>query len=237
MKLKIQVPSDMSEIKLSQYQKFLEISEKHKEDTRFINESLVAIFCNLPNTVVSKLRAKDFENIVAKVTDVLSQKPDFQMQVRVGGQLYGFIPNLEDITIGEQADAETFIKDWGTMHQAMNVLYRPVTNNRKDTYEIKEYEGDGKGLDLPLDVVIGAMGFFLTLFSDLLKTTLNYTEVAVEQETKYKQILQENGLGTKTFTHLLTETYSSLTKLVGYDYTKDCFTYHLKPILIKQKQV
>lgn len=42
----------------------------------------------------------------------------------------GFLPKLDEITLGEFIDVESNIGDWQNIHKAMAVLYRPV-NFRK----------------------------------------------------------------------------------------------------------
>ena len=94
---------------------------------------------------------------------------------------FGFIPKLDDISLGEFIDLEGFMGDWSTMHKAMNVLFRPIKKSRvsrwfrlKTTYyTIQDY--DGKGVyeenmkDMPLDVALGAVVFFLS-FRDKIVT-------------------------------------------------------------------
>ena len=52
----------------------------------------------------------------------------------------GFIPKLDDISLGEYIDIETNISDWQKMHKAMAVLYRPVNFKLGNKYGIAPYE-------------------------------------------------------------------------------------------------
>jgi len=54
MKLAITIPTDLSEIKLSQYQKFLNISEQN-EESDFVHHKMIEIFCNVNLKYVSQL--------------------------------------------------------------------------------------------------------------------------------------------------------------------------------------
>ena len=162
MKVKITVPTSLSEIKLSQYQKFLRTT-KDSEDINFINKQIVGIFCDLPDDVVNSITQKSFDEICADITNLLKTVNNQKLQriVNYDGKEYGFIPNLDDITVGEQADLSEYIKDWQNMGKALGVMYRPVTLKRKEAYLIKEYKGDGVSLDMPLDVALGAYFFFV----------------------------------------------------------------------------
>ena len=51
----------------------------------------------------------------------------------------GFIPKLDDMSLGEYVDTENFLGDWQNMHKAMAVLYRPVNFKKKERYTSAEY--------------------------------------------------------------------------------------------------
>ena len=60
----------------------------------------------------------------------------------LNGVSYGFIPNLDEITYGENKDVTSYINEWGNMHKAMAVLFRPTqTKARTTSIIIEEYEG------------------------------------------------------------------------------------------------
>ena len=54
---------------------------------------------------------------------------------------YGFIPSLEDMTVGEFADLENYLTTGKDYHKAMAVMYRPIINSYSNTYKIQEYKG------------------------------------------------------------------------------------------------
>jgi hypothetical protein len=72
MEFKISIPTELSEIKLSQYQKFLKAA-KDNEDTEFINQKMVQIFCNVELKYASEIMYKEFleiTNSLGKMFDV-----------------------------------------------------------------------------------------------------------------------------------------------------------------------
>jgi hypothetical protein len=214
MKLKVTIPTSLSDIKLSQYQKFIKTT-KDSEDANFINRQMIAIFCNVPDSAIGKLRKLDYDEMILKVTEVLNSKSDLISITHYEGKELGFIPNnFEDLTVSELADIDNFIKDVSTYHKAMEVLYRPIKQKLKGRYLIEDYEPTGKGLDLTLDVVMGAIVFFYDLMNDLLNCTQNF--IAEEVRTNKKlQNLGVNGDGIKTFTDSLAEVFLNLRKLAS----------------------
>ena len=219
MKFELTIPTELSDIKLSQYLKFLKTT-KDVEDEYFIGKQMISIFCNVPDELVNKIRAKDFNSIIEAITEVLQQKPKFKPTFKMGGVEYGFIPNLDEITLGEKVDLDEYFKEVKTMDKAMNVLYRPITLKRSNGYLIEDYKANGEGLDTPLDVALGAIVFFSNLISDLLNYTQSYIKSEVAANPKVSQTLEKNGVGTQAFTNSLEEIFSNLMMWQNYHSTK-----------------
>lgn len=219
MKFELTIPTELSDIKLSQYLKYLKTT-KDVEDEYFIGKQMISIFCNVPDELVNKIRAKDFNSIIEAITEVLQQKPKFKPTFKMGGIEYGFIPNLDEITLGEKVDLDEYFKEFKTMDKAMNVLYRPITLKRSNGYLIEDYKANGEGLDTPLDVAFGANVFFSTLINDLLNYTQNYIKAEVAANPKASQILEKSGVGTQAFISSLEEIFLNLMTWQNYHSTK-----------------
>ena len=212
MKMKIKIPTELKDIKLSQFQKFLKTT-KDIEDADFINRQLVGIFCNLSDEQVKNILAKDFNDIVETISKTINKTSELITKFNLDGVEYGFIPKIEDITVGEKVDIDSNINDWQKMDKVMAVCYRPINYKHKDTYLIDDYTGEEKPLDVTLDVAIGCMLFFYNLTKDLVNYIPNFLEEAVAQDPKVSQILAKNGLGIKTFTQSLEGIFSNLMPL------------------------
>ncbi len=200
MKVEIQVPSDLSEITLEQYQKFAEINTDDNQDSSFLMHKTVEIFCNLNLKDIAKIKYIYVQEILNDINNLFDKKQDLIHKFKYKGVTYGFIPVLDDMTLGEYVDLDENFTNWETMHKAMAVLYRPITLDKGDRYQIEEYDGlDNADLmkGIPLDVVMGCMFFFYNLNNELLKTTLNYLsqEVPKELTTEQLQTLAKNGDG------------------------------------------
>ena len=220
MKLRIKVPSDLSEITLYDYQRYMNVIE-NSNDELFIAQKTVSIFCGIPLQDTLQIAIHDIYDIVEHLKDVFNSKPSLQQRITFKGKELGFIPKLDDISLGELIDVSNSINDIQKLHIAMGVLYRPIKAKFKDLYEIEEYKADEGIMEvmksLPLDVVFGAMLFFYHLANDLLKAIPTFLETKIkEMSTHSKHNLVENGDGITQSIDLLTEMLQDLTLLPSY---------------------
>lgn len=179
MKVKILIPTSLSEIKLSQYQKFVKIASENDEG-KFLNQKLVQIFCNTDLNIVAKMKQKDLNFAVATISELFNKIPELVTKFTLNGTEFGFIPNLNDMSSGEYMDLDGYIVDWEESHKSMAVLYRPIKQKFGSKYLIEQYEGTDKYaqimLDAPMDVVLSSKVFFWTLGRELLKSTMDFLE-------------------------------------------------------------
>ncbi len=211
MKVEITVPESLSEITLGQYQKYLKLQDKN-EDNHFLQSKLIEIFCNVPLDVVMKMRLTDTNAISDMLAELLKQEPELVKKTKINNIEYGFIPKLEDMSLGEYIDLDTNISDWENMHKVMNVLYRPIVGKSQGRYNIKDYEpNDGLHMkDIPLDCAVSSMIFFYRLGIDLSTTILSYLQNKEEQNLVQYLNSQPNGDGMSQYIHSLRETLQEL---------------------------
>ncbi len=204
MNINIEIPTKLSDITLGQYKRFLNI-QKQTEESHFLNAKAIEIFCDIELKNVMRLKMADFDKITNKINLLFEQKPTLVQRFKIDSVEYGFHPQLDELTLGEYIDVDTFIADWENMEKAMNVLYRPIENKLKDRYSIKEYNVDTSDnlLAMPMDAVLSSIFFLWNLGIDLSKTILNYSELGVETNLTHQQILAENGDGISQYTHSL----------------------------------
>ena len=136
-KFQIDIPKSLRGIKLKEYQKFLKVSEDNKdaEDPEFLNLKMLEIFCGLTLKEAYNMKLSDFSFIINHLNEIFSEKTPlvhrFTMSDINGDQVeFGFIPKLDNISLGEFVDLDTYINNWEDMHKAMAVVYRPVTLKR-----------------------------------------------------------------------------------------------------------
>jgi len=217
--IELEVPTTLSDIKLWQYQKYMKIMEQNKiEDAEdkeklndFLNMKLVEIFCNVSLKDVVKIPLKEYNQVLEILTKAFQEKPKLIQRFNLLDVDMGFVPKLDDITLGEYVDIESNISDWQKIHKAMAVLYRPVNFKAKDKYGIAPYKVNEEiqelMKDMPLDVAISSMVFFYNLGKDLLGAIPKYLEQNMKKEDlqTLDNHLQKNGDGINQFMHSLKE--------------------------------
>ncbi len=200
MKVDIYIPEKLSDITLEQYQKFAKLNTEENQNSNFLLHKMVEIFCRLDLKDIARIKYQYVNSIVSDLNNIFNTKTELIQTFKLKGIEYGFIPKLDDITLGEYIDLDNNISDWETMHKAMAVLYRPITLQKGDRYQIEEYtakEDTEKFKDMPLDVVMGSLVFFWSLSSELLQTTLKYLAKEMEGNLtiQQRQALEESGVG------------------------------------------
>lgn len=211
MKLNIKIPTSLKDITLRQYKHFLKIQKEIKEE-KFLNAKMIEIFCNVKLDQVMLLKLNDSQEIISILGKLFEQKPQLVTRFKLNKIDYGFHPQLDELTLGEYIDLDTFIGDWDNMEKAMNVLYRPVVVKLKDKYNIEEYKvgTDENLLNMPMDAVMSSIFFLWNLGLDLSKIMTNSLDN--QETTVLTQYLssQGNGVGINQFLDSLKETLQDL---------------------------
>ena len=207
MNINITIPTDLSEITLRQYKHFLKI-QKSVDDEKFLSAKIIEIFCGVNLQEVMQIKFNDSEFIVDTLTKMFEQKPNLVSKFKLNNKEYGFHPQLDDLTLGEYIDLDTFIGDWENIEKAMAVLYRPIVNKLKDKYTIEDYKVgiDADMLDMPMDAVLSSIFFLWDLGIDLSQAMMNYLDKEEVQALTQFLNSQPNGGGITQFTDLLKET-------------------------------
>ena len=207
MNINITIPTDLSEITLRQYKHFLKI-QKTVDDEKFLSAKIIEIFCGVNLQEVMQIKFNDSEFIVDTLTEMFEQKPNLVSKFKLNNKEYGFHPQLDDLTLGEYIDLDTFIGDWENIEKAMAVLYRPIVNKLKDKYTIEDYKVgiDADMLDMPMDAVLSSIFFLWNLGIDLSQAMMNYLDKEEVQALTQFLNSQPNGGGITQFTDLLKET-------------------------------
>jgi hypothetical protein len=215
MQVEISIPSSLKEVKLKDHQEYLTIDEPNNDD-------LIKCILNIDQKELGKIKASNVDYLLNHVVKLFEDKQELVPTFKLYGVEYGFIPNLDEITYGENKDVTTYINDWDSMHKAMAVLFRPIKQKQRDKYIIEEYEGSHKYSevmkDMPLEVVMGAMVFFYNLTNVLLKSIPSYLEKQMEREQMQGVISPENGEAIQSYIHLLKQTSQDLNKLQSFPF-------------------
>jgi len=233
-KVTLNIPTSLQDIKLSQYQKYVKdvkhLTDKEDmtdEESEFANLKLLECFCGITMKEAYKLPMTEFSFIIKHINDLFKKESKhrlhFDMTDPEGNTVkFGFIPKLEDISMGEFVDLEKYVGDWQQMHKAMAILYRPVIHKRKEFYLIEDYEGSDKYsdvmLDSPIEAAIGSMVFFYNLSKELSRHLMDSLAKRLKEDMEFQQVLQQSGVGINQFMHSLEEMSESLKKLQNYPF-------------------
>tara|TARA_R110002094_G_scaffold139472_1_gene130625 strand:- start:424 stop:1074 length:651 start_codon:yes stop_codon:yes gene_type:complete len=211
MKANINVPTELNEITLKQYQKFLKVQDS-KQNNTFLQTKMIEIFCNVKMQDALNIKLSDADRIASLISKMFEQKPDLVKSFWLNNVEYGFVPDLDEITLGEYIDLDTYMSEWENIQIAMNVLYRPIKQKLGQKYLIEEYDPDTKDklINMPMDAVFGSIIFFYRLGIELSQTMMNYLEN--EEGNLQVQGLDflKNGDGIQAFTDSLEEILQDL---------------------------
>tara|TARA_R110000772_G_scaffold258171_1_gene375265 strand:+ start:454 stop:1146 length:693 start_codon:yes stop_codon:yes gene_type:complete len=230
MKIKIEVPDNINSIKLGDYQKYTKIIEGNENASdEFIETKLLEIFCDVKYKDIHDLPVGTFEEVTTYLYEIFDVTCPlirrFNMTGSDGVEVeFGFIPNLDKMTMGEYIDLNNYFEGVDTLHKAMAVLFRPIHKSYKDRekYLISSYEGteffSEVMKDMPLGIALGARVFFYRLGMKLSRAILNSSRQLLEEDSilseEEKSVLTKNIAGIKSFTHLQGEMLSKSKNLL-----------------------
>ena len=164
-------------------------------------EETIAALSDMPKKLVKELALRDVAIIMGKIAEMqANEDSSLKRIIEIEGVEYGFHPDLDEITLGEYADIETFIKNGAEKHmpEIMAVLYRPVTEKTDSgVYTIEKYGGDltiraEQMKKMSAEQVQSALRFFFVLGTELLKILPSYLMQALKE---MKMQLQQNPSG------------------------------------------
>jgi|TARA_B110000914_G_C15491200_1_gene460710 hypothetical protein len=226
MKIKVEIPNTINGIKLVNYQKYNKIMKASPDaNDEFLETKLLEIFCGVSYKDIIKMPLGTFDEATQHVHEIFKAKTPlirrFTMTGSDGVEVeFGFIPNLDKMTMGEYIDLNNYIEDTDMMHKAMAVLFRPIHSTFKDKekYLISTYDGAAQYgemmKDMPLGIALGARVFFYRLGMKLSRAILNsFQALDLSEEgslsEEEKKLLTANTAGIKNFMHLQTEMLSN----------------------------
>ena len=226
------IPETLRDIKLSQWQKYIEILEKNKdaELTGFLEKKLLGIFCGVELKDIDRIGLSVFDNTIQHLSNVLNSKPELVKTFKMTGTddvtvEFGLIPNFDKMSYGEFVDLEKYLFVDKDLHRAMAVMYRPVKLKSKGSYLIHDYNGTEYLAEVmkntPLDVALSARVFFYRLATKLSNFTMAYTlkELQQKQEGRKDKHSVKSGETIKQYLHSLEKMSEELEKLQNFQYT------------------
>lgn len=204
MNLKISIPDNLNEIELQAFQKFVEIEEPSDFD-------VIRCFFGVDQKAGLQMKAKDVKELVLVINKLLENRPeDLVAHFTLDGVKYGFIPNLDEISYGENNDIISYINDPAQWHKVMAVLYRPIVKEQFGKYLIEPYEGSDKYSEVmkkaPLEAFLSAQVFFYNLLNDFISCIPAF----IKKESQH--LSGENGERIQQYIDLLEVDLNTLKK-------------------------
>ena len=226
------IPETLRDIKLSQWQRYIEILEKNKdaELTGFLEKKLLGIFCGVELKDIDRIGLSVFDNTIQHLSNILNSKPELVKTFRMEGTdgvtvEFGLIPNFDKMSYGEFVDLEKYLFVDKDFHRAMAVMYRPVKLKSQGSYLIHDYKGTEYLAEVmkstPLDVALAARVFFYRLATKLSNFTMAYTlkELQQKQEGRKDKHSVKSGETIKQYLLSLEKMSEELEKLQNFQYT------------------
>ena len=225
MKLELVVPTSLSEIPLINYQKYMKVAEA-SNDNEFLGRKMIELFCGIELKKVVDISLVDIIDLTEHFNKLFSEIPKFQPTFKIKDIEFGFIENLEKITLGEHVDIDSNIGNIENLHLALAAMYRPIIKRDKEKYKIMKYDAEGEYNEImkycPLSIALPAQVFFWSLGIELVKASLCYMEKLTTTKKRIfipkRHNLQKDGDGIAQSIHSLKEMLEDLTRLQNSNY-------------------
>ena len=207
--MKISVPTHINDITLEQYQRFALINTE-EQDKEFFMFKTIEIFCGVDIALVSKMRLSDAESISNEVLEVLQQNVPFTNKFELEGVKYGFIPDLQAISLGEFIDLEEGLSKDKDFHKAASVMFRPIVKEFGELYTIDGYEASTEAHHVmkqaPVGIISAAIVFFYNIAKELLKASQDFSsQEKAEAMTILEKLNSQRSTGGLTLSTLYAE--------------------------------
>ena len=188
-----------NDVTLDKWVKLINKKEKTKSQEAL---ETISILSDIPKKVINELSVENIAVILKRIA-YLQEKDNSKLKkiFKLNDIEYGFHPNLEEITLGEYADIETYLKNGieNNLTKLMAVLYRPVTERDGNNYSIEAYGTSNSRMraekfkKMKASDVNNALVFFWILGKELL---IALQQFLMEQNQEILNKVQMNSLQT-----------------------------------------
>ena len=189
--MKLRIPGDASQITLTQFMGYHGAADEVER---------VMIILNKSREYCEQLKAETVHTIVTLFEEVIdSSSSNFERVIAVNGKRLGFIPDINGMTFREHVDLDQLAQtiwrdgkacDYKELPRLMAILFRPVTEQVGEYYNIEKYDLEKMAgympeiMELTLDRVNGALLFFSTIGAELVNNSLVYLDGILAKEMR-----------------------------------------------------
>ncbi len=191
--------------------KWKEINEVQSETEISKKIEIISILTDKDPSELRALRVNDFIKLQSDFGWTSeAPKADLNIRFELEGKRYGMIPQLDFITAGEWLDSESWKDDSvGNIHLYAALLFRPITKEDGDVYEIEPHITKGfierSNLflnQLPITKIYGSVLFFLAFGLEFSKITQDYLpQIIQDQMEQMEKLTKTNQTQTPTKMH------------------------------------
>lgn len=144
------------------------------------------------------LKADSAQTIIQLFEEVIDgAAAQFERIITVNGKRLGFLPDINSMTFREHVDLDQLAQtiwregkpcDYTELPRLMAVMFRPVTEQVGEYYNIEKYDLDKTArympeiMQLTLDRVNGALLFFSSIGAELANNSLVYLDSILKRE-------------------------------------------------------
>ena len=212
------IPTDWNGISLKKYLNLQKELNNYSDDEDAMVAIMLQELCGLDAKYLKGLAVNDYLMLRNELNTFITRVDHNLIPiVEWKGVKYGFEPNLSQMSYGAYLDISKFdtISIDDNWVKIMNILYRPIIEQKGEMYSTKAYtsgvDNTKDMLEWGMDIHFGAMFFFLHLSTDLVISIPNYLK-GVEEHPEIMRILQKSGEVTKQLLNSQVVTSPNLTK-------------------------
>ena len=205
-----QLPEKMT---ISQYQTI-----NTKQDVMGVDKSLfiLSVLSGCPIDTLKRVRTSEAARLFSYANQLfMDESVKFQQTFEFKGKKFGFIPNINNISLGEYIDLDHFITDGvvKNLHKIIAILYRPLKYGQKvmgkyvwdiEEYSMEDFESRADLFkELEVEKAFSASNFFFHLGVQSIKhmnNSLMMEKMSLEEMEKMNQL---NSLVKKMDQHLM----------------------------------
>jgi hypothetical protein len=150
----VNIPDDINEINLYQFQDWMENPKDIKRK--------LAIFLQIDFDKIDIIQDEYIAEINEELDELLNKPNTYTLRLLIDGKPYNFISDLNKISFGEYIDICTYITKVEHWHRLMAVVFKP--DNKDD-----KYEGTGDIKDVFLTTPLGEVTAAVNMLAIFLK--------------------------------------------------------------------
>ena len=196
------LPTSWDEVSVKQYTNLMiAIDKEDSTEIELMVKSLEAL-ADIPGGLLTKAPIKMLREAYNQLGELTSTNPNKELSrvVEIDGIEYGFIPDFDELSLGEFVDLDNYLQDgFNNLDKVFAVLYRPVVKRDGIKYTIEDY--DLKDIikrrklfseRMSIDTVYAALVFFCNIGRIHIESTLSYLEEEIKSLsiTKSSQIVE-----------------------------------------------